>query len=76
MNMLAGRFLFWLKETDMPTSDQRAQLAQTDNEIFLALKGEEARQPTGLELIPSENYALPEVMTLPSTHHTNKHSDG
>jgi len=60
----------------MPTSDQRAQLAQTDNEIFLALKGEEARQRTGLELIPSENYAFPEVMTLLGSAFTNKYSEG
>ncbi|MFA7639073.1 MAG: serine hydroxymethyltransferase, partial [Parvibaculum sp.] len=60
----------------MPTSDQRAQLAQSDNEIFLALKGEESRQRAGLELIPSENYAFPEVLTLLGSAFTNKYSEG
>jgi glycine hydroxymethyltransferase len=74
--MLAGRFCFGSKEAQMPTSDQRAQLAQSDHEIFLALKGEEARQRAGLELIPSENYAFPEVLTLLGSAFTNKYSEG
>lgn len=60
----------------MTTSQERARLAQTDNEIFLALKGEEARQRAGLELIPSENYAFPEVLTLLGSAFTNKYSEG
>lgn len=59
-------------------SDQaaRTRLAQSDNEIFLALKGEEARQRAGLELIPSENYAFPEVLALLGSAFTNKYSEG
>ncbi len=60
----------------MTTSQERARLAQSDNEIFLALKGEEARQRAGLELIPSENYAFPEVLTLLGSAFTNKYSEG
>ena len=56
----------------MPTSPQdaahgsaqrnRALLAENDPQIFAALAGEEARQCAGIELIPSENYAYPEVL--------------
>lgn len=60
----------------MPSSQEKALLARTDNEIFLALKGEEARQRSGLELIPSENYAFPEVLTLLGSAFTNKYSEG
>lgn len=59
-------------------SDQaaRTRLAQSDPDVFLALKGEEARQRAGLELIPSENYAFPEVLTLLGSAFTNKYSEG
>lgn len=60
----------------MTASPDRARLAQSDNEIFLALKGEEARQRAELELIPSENYAFPEVLTLLGSAFTNKYSEG
>lgn len=60
----------------MTASPERARLAQSDNEIFLALKGEEARQRAELELIPSENYAFPEVLTLLGSAFTNKYSEG
>jgi glycine hydroxymethyltransferase len=60
----------------MTTAPERARLAQSDNEIFLALKGEEARQRAELELIPSENYAFPEVLTLLGSAFTNKYSEG
>lgn len=54
----------------------RTRLAQSDPDIFLALKGEEARQRAGLELIPSENYAFPEVLTLLGSAFTNKYAEG
>ena len=60
----------------MTASPDRARLAQSDNEVFLALKGEEARQRAELELIPSENYAFPEVLTLLGSAFTNKYSEG
>jgi glycine hydroxymethyltransferase len=60
----------------MTDSEARTKLAQSDNEVFLALKGEEARQRAGLELIPSENYAFPEVLTLLGSAFTNKYSEG
>ena len=60
----------------MTDTAARTRLAQSDNEIFLALKGEEARQRTGLELIPSENYAFPEVLTLLGSAFTNKYAEG
>ncbi|MGB3810494.1 MAG: serine hydroxymethyltransferase [Parvibaculum sp.] len=60
----------------MPQSAERAELAASDPEILAALEGEEARQRAGLELIPSENYAFPEVLTLLGSAFTNKYSEG
>ena len=60
----------------MSNSTERSRLAQSDADIYLALKGEEARQRAGLELIPSENYAFPEVLTLLGSAFTNKYSEG
>ncbi|MBX3490430.1 serine hydroxymethyltransferase [Parvibaculum sp.] len=60
----------------MTSSPERTRLAQSDNDIFVALKGEEARQRAELELIPSENYAFPEVLTLLGSAFTNKYSEG
>lgn len=54
----------------------RAQLGQTDPDIFAALLAEEDRQRRGLELIPSENYAFPEVLALLGSAFTNKYSEG
>lgn len=60
----------------MTQSPERARLAASDPDILLALEGEEARQRAGLELIPSENYAFPEVLTLLGSAFTNKYSEG
>lgn len=60
----------------MPQSAERAELAASDPDILAALEGEEARQRAGLELIPSENYAFPEVLTLLGSAFTNKYSEG
>ncbi len=60
----------------MSNSTDRSRLAQSDADVYLALKGEEARQRAGLELIPSENYAFPEVLTLLGSAFTNKYSEG
>ena len=55
---------------------ERARLDASDPEILAALLGEEARQREGLELIPSENYAFPEVLTLLGSAFTNKYAEG
>ena len=70
----------------MPTSPQdaahgsaqrnRALLAENDPQIFAALAGEEARQCAGIELIPSENYAYPEVLAALGSVFTNKYAEG
>ena len=54
----------------------RALLAENDAEIYAALAGEEARQRTGIELIPSENYAHPEVLAALGSVFTNKYAEG
>jgi len=54
----------------------RQLLAQNDPEIYEALVGEEARQASGIELIPSENYTYPEVLAALGSVFTNKYSEG
>ena len=61
--------------TQSQTPD-RARLEASDPDILVALTGEEARQRAGLELIPSENYAFPEVLTLLGSAFTNKYAEG
>lgn len=54
----------------------RALLERNDPEIFKALAGEEIRQAKGIELIPSENYAYPEVLAALGSVFTNKYAEG
>jgi glycine hydroxymethyltransferase len=54
----------------------RDQLQEYDPEVFEAILGEERRQQTELELIPSENYTYPEVLAALGTVFTNKYSEG
>ena len=58
---------------DLPMAqsvDASAQLAnlellsKNDPAVYAALLGEEARERSGIELIPSENYAFPEVLAV------------
>ncbi len=54
----------------------RRLLAESDPEVFAALRGEEERQRRGIELIPSENYTWPEVLAALGSVFTNKYSEG
>ncbi len=54
----------------------RARLEKSDPEVYAALVGEEERQRSGIELIPSENYAWPEVLAALGSVFTNKYSEG
>jgi glycine hydroxymethyltransferase len=54
----------------------RELLAQHDPDLYAALVGEEARQSSGVELIPSENYTYPEVLAALGSIFTNKYSEG
>ncbi|MCB1646339.1 MAG: serine hydroxymethyltransferase [Pseudomonadales bacterium] len=51
-------------------------LEQNDPAVFAALKGEEERQRSGIELIPSENYTHAEVLAALGSVFTNKYSEG
>ena len=51
-------------------------LKETDPEVFEAILGEMNRENTGLELIPSENYASKAVMEATGSVLTNKYSEG
>lgn len=51
-------------------------LKQNDPAVFNALQGEENRQRSGIELIPSENYTHPEVLVTLGSVFTNKYSEG
>ena len=54
----------------------RNLLERNDPDIFAALTCEEARQASGVEMIPSENYTYPEVLTTLGSVFTNKYSEG
>jgi glycine hydroxymethyltransferase len=54
----------------------RPLLAVTDPETHAALLSEEQRQRDGIELIPSENYAFPEVYATNGSAFCNKYSEG
>ena len=54
----------------------RALLARNDPRVAHALAGEEERQRRGIELIPSENYAHPEVLAALGSVFTNKYAEG
>ena len=54
----------------------RELLAKNDPELYAALEGEEARQRSGVELIPSENYTYPEVLAALGSVFTNKYAEG
>ena len=47
-----------------------------DEEIYNALMGEEERERTGIELIPSENYVSKAVLEANGSIFTNKYSEG
>lgn len=51
-------------------------LKKNDDEIYKAILGEENRETKGIELIPSENYAYPEVLAVNGSILTNKYSEG
>ena len=57
-------------------NDYRPLLEKSDPEVFAALAGEEQRQRTGLELIPSENYTYPEVHAAAGSVFGNKYAEG
>ncbi|HEY5808928.1 MAG TPA: serine hydroxymethyltransferase [Povalibacter sp.] len=52
------------------------RLSTSDRDVYAALVGEEQRQREGLELIPSENYAFPEVYATNGSAFANKYSEG
>lgn len=54
----------------------RQRLGRTDPETTALLRGEEARQQNGIELIPSENYTYPEVLACLGSVFTNKYAEG
>jgi glycine hydroxymethyltransferase len=51
-------------------------ISATDPAVHAALMGEEKRQATGLELIPSENYVSKAVLEALGSVFTNKYSEG
>ncbi len=55
---------------------QYDHIQSQDKEIFDALTGEENREATGLELIPSENYVSRAVREANGSVLTNKYSEG
>ncbi|MFB0905979.1 MAG: hypothetical protein QMA98_03300 [Pseudomonadales bacterium] len=52
------------------------ELETNDPDVYAALLGEESRERNGIELIPSENYTFPEVLSVLGSVFTNKYSEG
>jgi len=53
-----------------------SSIQKEDKEVYDAIVGEEERQATGLELIPSENYVSRAVREANASVLTNKYSEG
>jgi glycine hydroxymethyltransferase len=51
-------------------------LRTSDPDVHAAVLGEERRQREGLELIPSENYAFPEIYATNGSVFANKYAEG
>ena len=51
-------------------------LRNSDEELYASITNEQQRQRDGIELIPSENYAFPEVLAALGSVFTNKYSEG
>src|SRR2546422_7037859 len=51
-------------------------LSEFDPEIYAAIKNEERRQSTGLELIASENFTYRGVLEATGSVFTNKYAEG
>lgn len=51
-------------------------IKKQDEEVFKALEGEEAREVSGIELIPSENYVSRAVREANGSVMTNKYAEG
>jgi len=56
--------------------DRNILIEHTDPELFAAIKAENRRQEQHIELIASENYASPAVMSAQGTQLTNKYAEG
>ena len=56
--------------------DKDQTIASFDPEVWAAIQNEEQRQEQHIELIASENYASPAVMTAQGTKLTNKYAEG
>lgn len=65
-----------LKASDEHTFAHRDALRENDPEVYAAIVGEEHRERTGIELIPSENYTYPEVFACNGSVMTNKYAEG
>ena len=52
------------------------ELETNDPAVYAAMLGEEERERNGIELIPSENYTFPEVLSVLGSVFTNKYSEG
>src|SRR2546423_15656823 len=51
-------------------------LKELDPEVYAAIKNEEKRQSTGLELIASENFTYRAVLEATGSVFTNKYAEG
>ena len=64
------------KSTSNEVQDRRTILKEQDPEIFEAIQAERKRQSDGIELIASENYVSPAVLSAMGSVLTNKYAEG
>jgi glycine hydroxymethyltransferase len=63
-------------QSSLSRNDHEARLRANDPAIFAVIQGEERRQASGIEMIPSENHTWPEVLACLGSVLTDKYSEG
>jgi RpiB/LacA/LacB family sugar-phosphate isomerase len=72
-----GRHERRVKKMDHPPITQhKSILAQTDPELYNAVRDEERRQQENIELIASENFTSPAILEAAGSVLTNKYAEG
>jgi glycine hydroxymethyltransferase len=74
--MAARLGTYWFLHQERAMQSTLELLRSSDPDIYDAMLAEEARERDGLELIPSENYAFPEIYATNGSVFANKYAEG